>query len=352
MPGPQDPSPDPNDRRGAILRAIVSHYVRTGEPVGSKTLVDEYRLGVSSATVRNEMAALEEAGYISHPHTSAGRVPTDTGYRFFVDSWGGGMRVQPSDARRIRQFHVEPTWALEDALRHTAGLLSDLTHHAAVVFAPGLDRSVVRHTDVVRLAGARVMLVVVADTGRVENHVIVVDEGLSEVALAAAGERMDRIARDLPLHEVPAAWMAAAGELEESEKGVLLAAAGTLGASLSRTTEERLFLEGTANIVDEQKFADLETVRRVVAALEHRRIILEVLADALSAGRVSVRIGSENEAEEMQFCSVVTAPYGGDDLPLGSLGIVGPTRMDYRRTIAAVYEVANHLGRVLRELGV
>src|SRR5688572_15914315 len=172
------------DRRASILRAIVAHYVTSGEPVGSKTLVERYRLGVSPATVRNEMGALEEAGLIYQPHTSAGRVPTDAGYRHYVDRSGSEGRLPAAAARQIQSFFGEPRWELEDALRQTATLLSTLTNHAAVVFAPALDRSTVRHVELVELSAGRAMVVVVTDTGRVENHVISMagDSQLDETA--------------------------------------------------------------------------------------------------------------------------------------------------------------------------
>src|SRR5918997_4533700 len=164
--------PTVGERRAQILRALVSYYVTSGEPVGSKTLVDRYRLGVSAATVRNELAALEEAGLIYQPHTSAGRIPTDAGYRFFVDRFAGDGKLSDKEARQVRSFFVEPRWELEDALRQTASLLSTLTDHAAVVFAPALDRSTVRHVELVALPMERAMVVLVTDTGRVENHVV------------------------------------------------------------------------------------------------------------------------------------------------------------------------------------
>lgn len=339
--------PKLGDRRGRILRALVSHYVTSGEPVGSKTLVDRYDLGVSPATVRTELAALEEAGLIHQPHTSAGRIPTDAGYRFFVDRYASDGKLPPREVRRVRTFFGEPRWELEDALRHTASLLSTLTNHAAVVFAPALDRSLVRHVDLVLLAGDRAMIVVVTDTGRVENHVVRVEPDVDEVQLADAAEMLNRSVTGIPLEQVPAQLAQEAGRFPLELREVVGAVAGVLARELQQRDAERVFLEGTSNIVDEEKFADLGTVRHVIEALEHRRLLLEVLADALSPEQVSVRIGVENSIEEMQACAVIAAPYGSEGNALGSLGVVGPTRMDYRRTIAAVHEVASNLGRML-----
>jgi heat-inducible transcriptional repressor len=335
------------DRGAQILRALVSHYVTSGEPVGSKTLVDRYRLGVSAATVRNELAALEDAGLIYQPHTSAGRIPTDAGYRVFVDKFAGGGKLPDKEARQVRSFFIEPRWELEDALRQTASLLSTLTHHAAVVFAPALDRSTVRHIELVLLPSDRAMVVIVTDTGRVENHVIRVPKEMDEEQLANAAHMLNRAFVDLPLEELPRKMAEELPRLPLELREVVGTLAGTLAKELSDEDAERVFLEGTSNIVDEQKFADLGTVRQVIEALEHRRLLLEVLADAFSIETVSIRIGAENPVEEMQNCAVITAPYSLEGITVGSLGVVGPTRMDYRRTIAAVHEVASNLGRML-----
>ena len=340
------------DRRALILRAIVSHYVGTGEPVGSKVLVERYRLGVSSATVRNEMAALEDAGYIYQPHTSAGRIPTDAGYRYFVDEMPEGARLPAAEAHRIRQFFIEPRWELEEALRQTASLLSSLTNHAAVVFAPALDRSLVKHVELISLAGERAMLIAVTDTGRVENQVVLVPEGTAEQDLLAASEALNRILAGIALEDAAATIRNKTPDHAETIVALLKLSADAFDAPDEDNAHERFFLEGTSNIVDEAKFSDLESVRRVIGALEHRRLLLEVLADAFSLGGVSVRIGAENMSSEMQLCSVITAPYGTGESNLGSLGIVGPTRMDYRRTIAAVHEVSSHLGQMLAGLGI
>jgi heat-inducible transcriptional repressor len=342
---------DLGERRASILSAIVSHYVSAGEPVGSKTIVETYGVKVSPATVRNEMGALEDAGYIFQPHTSAGRIPTDAGYRYFVDSTASGAKLPVHDARRVRSFFTQPRYELEDSLRQTAALLSDLTHHAAVVFAPALETSVVRHVELVRLSDDRAMVVVVANTGRVENHIVHLSDNLDEVQLESAAEMLNRAVVDKPLDQTVETMEKSVERFPLELRDLVRAVAAALKADRGQHDAERVFLDGTSNIVDEAKFSDLETVRQVISALEHRRLLLEVIADALASGGVSIRIGRENAVEEMQACSVITAAYGTEDQLLGTVGIVGPTRMDYKRTIAAVHEVAGNLGRMMSELG-
>lgn len=343
--------PPLDERKAAVLRAIVSHYISSGEPAGSKTIAARSRLGVSAATIRNDMAALEEGGYVYHPHTSAGRIPTDAGYRYFVDAWGSDGRLSADVARRIDSFFGEPRWELEESLRQTAAFLSKVTDHAAVVFAPSLGPSTVRHVEVVPLGAARAMLVLVTDTGLVENYVLAVPDDVDDSQLQLVAETLNRLVVGSPLADAGKTVEASLQHFPAEFRELVGTVIKTLKIELGRREAERVFLEGTSTIVDEGKFADLETVRQVIGVLEHRRVLLEVLADGVgTAESVSVRIGSENLLAEMQMCSVIAAPYGVDDHALGSLGIVGPTRMDYGRTIAAVHEVASNLGRMLAAL--
>ena len=341
-----------DERKSAILRAIVSHYVRSGEPVGSKTVVERFNLRVSAATVRNEMALLEDAGFLYQPHTSAGRIPTDAGYRYFVDAWTRHPRLSEAETHTIHRFFSEPRFELEDALQKTASLLSTLTNHAALVFAEALDRNVVRHVELVRLAGDKAMVLLVTDTGRVANHLVLIPDALDDVQLEHTAEMLNRVVVGAALESAPEMMSRALERFPLELRDAVATVARALEEELTERATERVFLEGTSNMVDEGKFADLETVRQVIGALEHKRLLLEVLAHGLASDAVSVRIGTENVLEEMQPCSIITAPYGAEGSIAGSLAVVGPTRMDYRRTVAAVHEVAASLGRMLHELGV
>jgi heat-inducible transcriptional repressor len=196
------------------------------------------------------------------------------------------------------------------------------------------------------------MLVLVTDTGRVENHVISVAGEVDEVQLDQTAEMLRKLLVDVQLEQASAAILTGLERLPLEYRDVATVVAKVLEEGLIERESNRVFLEGTSNIVDEQKFADLETVRQVIGALEHRRLLLEVVADGLGVGDVTVRIGAENNLEGMQFCSVITASYGAGVTAIGSLGVVGPTRMDYRRTIAAVHEVSANLGNMLNGLGI
>ncbi len=226
-----------DERKLEVLRAIVPDYVSSQEPVGSKALVEKHDLGVSPATVRNDMGALEDAGYIYQPHTSAGRVPTDAGYRYFVDAWATGVKLPSGDAARIRTFFGQPRWELEDGLRRTAALLSSLTDHAAVVFAPALDRSFVRHVELVRLSGDRAMIILVTDTGRVENHVALIPESLDDVQLDHAADMLNRVVVDTPLERAAVAITTALDRFPLELRDAVAALADALDEAIARHAE-------------------------------------------------------------------------------------------------------------------
>jgi heat-inducible transcriptional repressor len=204
----------------------------------------------------------------------------------------------------------------------------------------------------VRLSGEKAMILLVTDTGRVANPVVLIPESLDDVQLDHTAEMLNRVVVGIALESAPQIIVGALDRFPLELRDAVATVARALDEELAERATERVFLEGTSNIVDEHKFSDLETVRQVIGALEHRRLVLEVLAHALASDTVSVRIGQENSLDEMRACSIVTASYGAEGNVVGSLAVVGPTRMDYRRTIAAVHEVAGALGRMLNELGV
>ncbi|MBO0840505.1 MAG: heat-inducible transcriptional repressor HrcA [Sciscionella sp.] len=334
-----------DERRFEVLRAIVADYVSNEEPVGSKAIVDRHNLGVSSATVRNDMASLEEEGYIRQPHTSAGRVPTDKGYRLFVDRLSEIKPLSAAERRAIRGF-LDGAIDLDDVLQRSVRLLAQLTRQVAVVQYPMLTRSSVRHVEVVLLTPARLMLVLITDTGRVDQHVIDLGDVFDEEDAAAlrgilnaalAGEHLSDGA--LKLAELPTTGPA---EL----RGVLTKVCVVLIESLVEHPQERLVLGGTGNLT--RSAADFPgSLRQVLEALEEQVVVLKLLAVARDPNTVLVRIGAENEAEQMRGTSTVSIGYGKGDASLGGMGVVGPTRMDYPGTMAAVRAVANYVGQIL-----
>jgi len=336
-----------DDRRFEVLRAIVADFVATKEPIGSKALVDRHNLGVSSATVRNDMAVLEAEGYIAQPHTSSGRVPTEKGYREFVNRLDGVKPLSAPERRAILSF-LESGVDLDDVLRRAVRLLAQLTRQVAVVQYPTLSSSTVRHLEVVALTPARLLMVVITDTGRVDQRIVELGDVIDDHQLSQLRDLLGSALEGKKLTAASAAVAELAGRLNISDTlgDAVGRSATVLLESLVENREERLLMGGTANLT--RNTADFGgSLRPVLEALEEQVVVLRLLAAQQEAGKVTVRIGHETQAEEMAGTSVVTTAYGNSGTVYGGMGVVGPTRMDYPGTIANVAAVAMYIGEVL-----
>ncbi len=333
-------------RRLDVLRAIVQDYVNTREPVGSRVLVERHALGVSPATIRNDMAALEESGYIAQPHTSAGRVPTDKGYRAFVDQISTLKPLSVAERRAVQEL-LDHAVDLDDVVERTVRLLAQLTHQVAVVQYPSLSRSALRHLELVPISPHRLLVVIITDAGRVEQRTVdtpaeidpgVIAELRARLNVASAGRRLKAITG--PLAQLPEQFAPEHRHLVESVGQVLL-------DTLREESEERIVMAGTANLAR----ADLDftrTIGPVLEALEEQVVLLKLFSE-MEEEAVAVRIGSENHHEGLVEASIVASTYGGtsSDEGVARLGVLGPTRMDYPGTMAAVRAVARYLSRIL-----
>jgi heat-inducible transcriptional repressor len=334
-----------DERRFEVLRAIVADYVATQEPVGSKALVERHHLGVSSATVRNDMVALEEEGYITQPHTSAGRIPTDKGYRLFVDHLSQVKPLSTAERKAIQSF-LDGAVDLDDVLRRSVRLLAQLTRQVAVVQYPTLTRSTVRHLEVLAITPARLMFVLITDTGRVDQRIVDLGDVLSENDVACMRAMLTGALAGRRLPDASVAVSELPDQAPTELRDAVTRVCTVLLETLVEHPEERLLLGGTANLT--RSTADFPgSLRQVLEALEEQVVVLKLLAAARDASTITVRIGEENEAEEMRSTSVVSIGYGGHGTVLGGMGVVGPTRMDYPGNIAAVRAVARYLGEIL-----
>jgi heat-inducible transcriptional repressor len=343
-------TPALDERKLVILRAIVRSYVRGGEPVGSKRLVDEAGLGVSPATVRSDMAALEAEGLIVQPHTSAGRIPTDKGYRYFVDTLSETAALSAEQREALEDLLLGAS-DLEDLLRRTTTALSQVTHFAALVVAPRMDRSRLRHVELVSLGPTSVLAVLIADTGRVQKRRIVLDAPVAEHDVQRARHAVNVAASGLRADSAPHVIAGIAVGAPPELRGLLEAVAEAVRLDLAAAeVADQLFVGGTSNIAGPGYFDRIEQVKQVYETFEEQVILLDAVRDALAAGDPAVRIGTELPLVELAACSIVAASYGAVGESVGSLGVLGPTRMDYPRTLAAVQAVASSLEKALAEL--
>ncbi|GLU46376.1 heat-inducible transcriptional repressor HrcA [Nocardiopsis ansamitocini] len=332
-----------DDRKLAVLRAIVEDYVSTNEPVGSKALVDRHSLGVSPATIRNDMVSLEEEGYIAQPHTSAGRVPTDKGYRLFVDRLSTVKPLSRPERRAIETF-LSGAVDLDEIVARTVRLLAQLTRQVAVVQYPSLTRSCVQHIELVPLGPQRVMMVLITDTGRVDQRVI---DGLLSVTDEAVENLRSVLNRALIgkwLTDVPQTVSTIPAQIPADDRPLAHAVLSVLMESLVEKREEKVVLGGTANLAAKGFSTSL---RDVLEALEENVVLIRLLGEAADPSMLTVRIGAENSHEGLHTTSIISAGYGIGDQPLAKLGVVGPTRMDYPGTMGAVRAVARYVGQIL-----
>ncbi|MDQ1464613.1 MAG: heat-inducible transcriptional repressor [Actinomycetota bacterium] len=336
-----------DDRKLAVLRAIVQDFVSTNEPVGSKVLVERHHLGVSPATVRNDMAALEEEGYIAQPHTSAGRVPTDKGYRLFVDRLSTIKPLSGAERRAIEQF-LDGALDLDDIVGRTVRLLAQLTRQVAVVQYPALDRSSVRHLELIKLSDTRLVLVLITDTGRVEQRQVDLPGLIDETTVADMRTRLNARITGKLIRDVPTELADLAEAEPIATRGAASAVVAALLASLVTGREERVVVGGASNLTRlSLDFPD--SVHPVLEALEEQVVLIRLLGEANRPTEVTVRIGDENPHEGLRSTSVVSATYGSGTRALASLGVLCPMRMDYPGTMAAVGAVARYVGRILAE---
>jgi heat-inducible transcriptional repressor len=331
-----------DERKLAVLRAIVEDYVSTTEPVGSKSLVDRHGLDVSPATIRNDMAVLEEQGFIAQPHTSAGRVPTDKGYRLFVDRLSSIKTMSAAERRAIETF-LAGAYSLDEIVARTVRLLAQLTRQVAVVQYPSLSRSSVRHIELVSLTPQRVLLVLITDTGRVEQAAVDLPDPAEPESVAHLREVLNACLDGHRLADAAAMVASLADRIPVPERPNAAAVFSVLLESLAERHEERLVFAGTANLAAPDFGKGL---RDVLEALEEQVVLMRLLGEAASPSALTVRIGAETG---LQGASVVTAAYGAGGQVVAQLGVLGPTRMDYPGTMGAVRAVARYVGQILGE---
>lgn len=335
------------DRRLAVLRAIVEDYVATHEPVGSKALVERHSLGVSPATIRNDMAALEDEGYIAQPHTSAGRVPTDLGYRLFVDRLSGLKPLSTPERRAIQQF-LDGAVDLDDVMVRTVRLLAQMTRQVALVQYPSLARSAVRHVELIWLSSTRLLVVLIADTGRVEQRLVDVPIPVTEATLADLRARLLTALAGKSFGSIPEILSAFAEGFSREDQPLVAIVTATLLEVVSERIDERVVIGGTAHLARYGEAFPL-AIQPVLEALEEQVVLLRLLGEAAGGSGITVRIGHENPVERLETTSVVTTRYGRGDQSVASLGVVGPTHMDYPGTMGAVQAVAQYVSRILEE---
>ncbi|MBS3909919.1 MAG: heat-inducible transcription repressor HrcA [Actinobacteria bacterium] len=334
-------------RKKAILYVAVQEYILTAEPVSSQKLVEKYQLGVSSATVRNELATLEALGYLHQPHTSAGRIPTDMGYRYYVDGITDKPGLTHQEENSIVKLFSSINMEMEELMKETTHILSNVTSYIAVTLAPSFKKSTLKHIDLVSLSPRHVLLVLITDKGQVLKRTVSMEPFAGEM-----GE-IERFLNE-KLQGLDSTGISALKDtLTLPDRDAFRTASTVINAILDiieSDERERVFLSGTAGIYGQPEFEELSKVHSLLNAIEQGYRLMQWLEDSVRTRKVLVRIGSENTDDDMRGCSIITSGYQLDNETQGTLGIIGPTRMNYSRAISVVELISDKLSKALVEL--
>ncbi len=337
-----------DSRSGEVLRTVIRQHILTGEPVGSKAVTGGTMLNLSAASIRKMMAELEERGLLQQPHTSAGRVPTDRAYRLYVDQMLRKTRVPPSQAQAIDAALADNRGEIPDLLAETSRHLSQFSNQVGLVLAPNLQRVLIDRIEFVRLDSRRVVAILVARSGVVHNRMLEIAEPAEQVDLDRIGRYLTDELGGLTLPEMRDRLLTRMGE-ERAAYDRLMMQSLELGRQALESHEDdaELLVEGASNLIGSPEFSELETMRGLFRTLEEKKALIQLLSQVIDGAGVQVVIGEENPQVQLNKCSIVVASYGTQSQTLGTLGIVGPTRMEYAKAIALVDHLAGVLSRLL-----
>ncbi len=339
-----------DDRKRKVLLAIVHDYIATAEPVGSRTIAKKYRLGVSPATIRNEMADLEEQGYIEQPHTSAGRVPSERGYRYYVDYLMEKEQLSREEEEIIRRGYETKVKDVGQVIHKTGQLLSQLTHCTAMVLTPQIGTSCFRHIQLVPMHSSQAMVIVVMDNGIVHHRMIETPDSISSTDMETLSKVLNAKLQGLTMESIKLTLMKEIYLELGRYKHILDLAMELMQDSLVLKTEDKIYLGGVFNMLSQPEFHNVEKVKTMLSIMEQEKMLHELLACESQDDGVTVRIGGEIKYNVIRDYSMVAAPYSVSGQKIGSIGVLGPTRMEYAKVISIVDFMTANLSQVLERL--
>ena len=335
-----------DERKFLILLAIIDDYITTAMPVGSRTISRKAGVGFSPATIRNEMSDLEELGYLAQPHTSAGRIPSYKAYRLYVDKLLKAYQLSNDECQRIAEHMETRSRQVEAVIRRAARVLSDATKYTSVVVVPHIGSLRIRHVQIVPVSEGVAMLVIVTTAGIVKDAVIHIPEGLTADHLYGISRMLTEQLADKPIESVRQIFAEMIRDMGQNRK-LLADAMRVIEENIASVDDRDVYVGGSANLLSYPEYADVAKAKNFLAVLESREMLRKLMG---SGGvEISIRIGPENELPELSDCSIVTASYRMGDQSTGTLGIIGPTRMDYSRVITVLHFMGNAISQLLSE---
>lgn len=341
-----------DERKQKILKAIIDDFIITAEPVGSRTIARKYNIGISPATIRNEMSDLEEMGYLEQPHTSAGRIPSDKGYRFYVDFLMKLRKLTPEEIKNIKDVSLyKKINGIEELLEQTTKVLSQITRYTSVALGPQLKKTTLKHLQLVPVEDKRVLMVIVTNSGLVEHKLLSLPKNVTESDL----ERVSNIINDklsgLAIGDINDDVISnVKKEIIGFSSDVFDMAIEFLLKNLQIYTDSKLFLYGTTNIFNLPEFRDIEKARNFLSILEDKELLCEVLSNSFMSKDIVITIGSENKYQEIKNCSIITTTYKINGKTIGSIGVVGPTRMEYSKVVSIVRFLSENMSQLISKI--
>jgi len=336
-------------RDRTILDAIVRDYIETAEPVGSRAISKKSDIHLSPATIRNIMSDLEDIGLITQPHVSAGRVPTETGLRFYVNSILELRPLADSEKRRIQNYLMDSSQEVEELLKTTSKMLAVVTEQAAIVSRPKSSATVFKHIEFIRMRDNLILMVLVTQAGLVQNKIIEIEDNLSQGELDRLTQYLNELLCDLTLDQLKHKVLEEMKKDKDDFDALLSKALEISNQAFQEEAVGEVYIEGRINLMRYPEFSQIETLRDLFRAFEEKNILIRLLEKRINAIGIQIFIGSETQIDEMGGCSVITAPYTNGEYPIGTLGVIGPTRMNYDRVIPIVDYTARVISRILEK---
>ncbi len=339
------------DRKRRLLQAVIYHFMKTGKPVGSHVIVDKYNFGMSSATVRNMLLDLEKEGFLIQPHTSAGRVPSDKGYRLYVDSLLEVQSLAVAEEERIRREYAARAKELQDVLISTSRMLSSLSSYTGMVLSPRLDKSLLRRLQLISISPSQILVVILSQSGFIRHKVLNLKSPMSSQRLSIISDMLNERLAGLPLSEARTQILHHIEALQQEQSDAFLLARDLAREAFDlNAVEGDLYVEGRENIFSFPDMGDFDEISGILRVMEHKNLLSSVLEKTMKKGGLLVNIGAENVRPELRHVSLVSNTYKLNDQTVGVLGIMGPRRMEYGRMIALVEGVAKIVNQMLERM--
>ncbi|SDK37466.1 heat-inducible transcriptional repressor HrcA [Natronincola ferrireducens] len=336
-----------NDRKIKILQAIIRDYIQTAEPVGSRSLSKKYDLGVSPATIRNEMSDLEELGYLTQPHTSAGRIPSDKGYRLYVDNLMEIKMIADLQRKNIKNNLLRQFGEAEQLLQYSSKIISQFTNYTSLVLTPQIRENKIKHIQLVPIDTENIIAVMVTDTGIIKNPLITMAEGIEYHRLEKVSNLLNKKLQGMTIKDMEGKMLQELKKELFEFNNIIHAVVPKIFSVLEGIEDAELFLSGTTNIFNFPEFNDVLKAKSFLSMLEQKETISNIISSSREDG-ITVSIGSENNYQEAKECSLVTATYKVNGNIVGRLSVIGPTRMDYSNVVGTLNQISQYINELLR----